>query len=165
MVATDHVKNWLGWRFEFELESTKECDNMETYTKPLPITTPETKEFWEGCKRGELLIQRCKDCGTYRFFPIPMCYNCNSFNSEWAKVSGKGKIHSWVVVTHNIHPAFANDIPYAVVSVQLDEQENVRLLGNIVDCRPEEIKPNMPVEVFFDKVTDEFTLPKWKPIR
>ena len=136
---------------------------MKAYEKPLPKPSKDTKEFWEGCKRGELLMQRCTDCGTYRFFPRPMCHACNSLNLKWSRVSGKGKVFSWVVCNRAFHPAFSEDVPYIVVNVQLYEQEDLRISGPLVGVTPEDTKPSMPVEVFFDRVTEDFTLPKWKP--
>lgn len=133
---------------------------MADYNKPLPQITPETREFWQGCKRHELLIQRCKDCGTYRHYPRPMCPKCSSWNVEWAKVSGKGKVYTWIVAVQPFHPGFFSDVPYAVVIVELEE--GVRVVSNIVDCKPEDIYIGMPVEVIFDDVTEEVTLPRFK---
>ena len=62
--------------------------------KSLPIPDEDTKEFWEGCKRGELLIQRCNKCEKYRFQPRAICPYCMSLESEWTKTGGKGKVYS-----------------------------------------------------------------------
>ena len=132
---------------------------MVEYTKPLPEITPEAKGFWEGCKRHELVIQRCKSCGRLRHYPRPMCPNCHSLNVEWAKVSGRGRVYSFTVVHHPVHPAFL-DVPYAVVIVELEE--GVRMVGDVVDAKPEEIYIGMPVEVVFDDVTEEVTLPRFR---
>lgn len=138
---------------------------MDTYAKPLPVPDLDSEEYWKGCKRHDLLIQQCKDCGTFRFPPSPLCHNCNSRNTEWTWVSGKGKIYSWVVVHHPIYPVFASEVPYAVVLVALDENPRVRIPGNILDCPLEDIRGGMAVEVTFDDVTDEVTLPKWRPLK
>jgi len=133
---------------------------MADYSKPLPHMTQETREFWEGCKRHELLIQRCKDCGTYRHYPRPMCPNCGSWNVEWIKVSGEGKVYTYIVAHRPFHPAFFGDVPYAVVIVELEE--GVRMVSNLVDCKPQDIYIGMPVEVAFDDVTEEVTLPRFR---
>jgi len=138
----------------------EEVKNLTQYSKPLPMITAETREFWEGCKRHELLIQRCKDCGTYRHYPRPMCPNCGSWNVEWAKVSGKGKVYTYIVAHQPFHPGFFADAPYAVVIVELEE--GVRIVSNIVDCTPEDIYIGIPVEVEFDDVTEEVTLPRFR---
>ena len=135
---------------------------MTEYNKPLPQPTEESLDFWEGCKRHELLIQRCKDCGAYIHYPRAMCPKCNSFDLEYTKVSGKGEIYTWAVAHRAFHLGFANDVPYATIVVELDE--GVRLMSNIVDCKPEDLYIGMPVEVVFDDVTEEVTLPKFRPV-
>ena len=133
---------------------------MTNYNKPLPRITSLTKEFWEGCKRHELLIQRCKDCGTYHHYPRSMCPDCGSWNAEWAKVSGRGKVYTYIVAVQPFHPAFSGDVPYAVAIVELEE--GVRMVSNIMDCGPDDIYIGMPVEVVYDDVTDDMTLPRFR---
>lgn len=134
---------------------------MAEYKKPLPAISPVSRRFWEGCKQHRLLIQRCHDCGAYRHYPRPMCPQCNSMNTDWVEVSGKGKVFTWTTVHHPAHPAFM-DLPYAVVVVELEE--GARLVTNVVDCKPEELYIGMPVKVVFEDVTNEITLPKFRPI-
>jgi uncharacterized OB-fold protein len=134
---------------------------MSQYSKPLPAMTPGSSGFWEGCKRHQLLIQRCQNCGTFRHYPHPMCPNCNSTDAEWAPVSGQGKVYSMTVVQHPTHPAFA-DVPYAVVIVELEE--GMRMVGDVVDAKPEEIYIGMPVTVVFNDVTEDVTLPRFKKL-
>ena len=104
------------------------------YNLPLPYPGPDDQAFWEGTKRHELLIQRCTGCGALRFWGKPMCAECNSFDSE--------------------------AVPYTVVVVQLDEGS--RLTSNLVNSEPEAIRVGLPVEVVFDDVTPEITLPKFR---
>jgi hypothetical protein len=92
-----------------------------------------------------------------------MCPNCGSWDTEWVKVSGKGKVYSWGVTYRAFHPGFAGDIPYASVIVELDE--GVRLTTNIVDVTPEGLYIGMPVEVIFEDVTNEITLPMFRRAR
>lgn len=134
------------------------------YQKPLPQRDADSAEFWEGCKRHALLIQRCQRCGKFRFFPSPTCPYCNSWDLAWTRVSGHGQIYSWVVVTRSIHPAFAGEVPYVVAVVELEEQEGLLIPGNLIDCHPSAIRAGMPVEVVFEDVTPEVTLPKWRPL-
>ena len=134
---------------------------MVEYSKPLPEMTPDNQPFWDACKRHELSLQRCQDCGHFRL-PSPICPNCLSMNSEWVRVSGRGKVYTWVLIYQRYHPAFAEDIPYNVAMVELEE--GPRLITNIVDCRDEDIRLGMEVEVVFEDVTDEVTLPKFKPV-
>ena len=141
---------------------------MVKYEKLLPQPDLDTEEFWEGCKRHELLVQRCKECGMYRFPPRPMCHSCNGTEVEWVKVSGKGKVYSWIVVRESpsrpVQPGFAGDRPYAVVLVEIPDAAGIRILSNIVDCGIEDIKPDMPLEIVFDDISDEVSLPKFRPV-
>lgn len=132
---------------------------MAGYQKPLPFPTQDTKEYWEGCKHHQLLIQRCRNCGAFRFYPRPMCPNCNSMDNEWAEAKGKGKVYSWTVAVQQFHPAF--EVPYIVAIVELEE--GVRIITNILECQPAELYVGMPVVVVFEDVTEEITLPKFKP--
>lgn len=135
---------------------------MAEVARPLPTPDQDSREYWEGCRRHELLVQRCRQCGTYRFPPSPMCGECNSTDIEWAKVSGKGQIYSWIVVHQPTIPAFADKVPFAVVLVEIDEEKRVRIPGNLLGGKPEDIKIGMRVQVTFEDVTDEVTLPQWR---
>lgn len=134
---------------------------MTEYKKPLPLPTQDTREYWEGCRRHELLIQRCRECGVFRFYPRPMCPDCNSLECEWVKAGGKGRVYSWTVAVRQFHPAF--EVPYVIAIVELEE--GVRMTTNVINCKPEELYVGMPVEVVFEDVTEETTIPKFVPIK
>ena len=138
--------------------------NSSGHEKPLPQPDPDSQMFWEGCKQHKLLVQRCKKCGTHWFPPDSMCYMCQCRDYEWIEVEGKGEVYSWIVVYYSPHPAFSREVPYAVSYVELNAPKSIRMCGNIVNCKNEDIYAGMPVEVVFDDVTPEVTLPRWKPI-
>ncbi|MBX6378916.1 MAG: Zn-ribbon domain-containing OB-fold protein [Clostridia bacterium] len=139
---------------------------VAAYDKPLPdLTYIDHRPFWEGTRRHELRIQRCADCGLWRHFPRPMCPRCGSTRAEWPAVTPRGTLYSWTVTHRAMLPAFAGDVPYAIVIVELDEPRGVRLLGNAVDCDPSELRLGMPMEAVFQDVTDEVTLVHWRPVR
>lgn len=133
----------------------------DKYQKPLPYISEVSRPYWDAAKRHELVIQRCQGCGHYRYPAGDTCPRCLSDRLVWVKVSGRGTIYSWVVFHQVYHQAFANEVPYAVVVVELEE--GVRLVTNLVDCKTEDIEIGMPVEVAFDDVTEEITLPKFRP--
>ncbi|MFQ5667946.1 MAG: Zn-ribbon domain-containing OB-fold protein [Candidatus Binatia bacterium] len=133
------------------------------YAKPLPVMDGLTKEFYAWCKRHELRLQRCCDCRTWRHVPREMCAACGSWQWEWATSSGRGKVFTWTVVVRSLHPAFHADCPYAAVVVEMEEA--VRLVSHVVDCPLDALAIDMPVEVVFDDVTPEITLPKFRRIR
>ena len=133
----------------------------QQYTKPLPVPDADSKPFWDYCKQHEFRVQRCTDCETYRFHPSPICHNCNSWSYEWAKMSGKGTVYSWIVVQQPVIPNF--DVPYVGALIALEEQSDCRILSNVVECDPHAVYNNMPVEVVFDDINEEITLPKFRP--
>ena len=133
---------------------------MSGYRKPLPRITPDNRPFWEGARRHELRLQRCEGCGRFRYPPGPVCPGCLSERAEWSRMSGRGAVSSWVVFHKAYFPAFADEIPYAVVQVELEE--GPRLTANLVDVPPAEIRIGLPVEVVFDDVTPEISLPRFR---
>lgn len=128
-----------------------------TYDKPLPKMDGLTKEFYDWCAKGELRFQRCKCCGAWRHIPRDICAECSSFDWEWALSSGRGTVFTWTVVARALHPAFGTSTPYAPVVVELEG--GVRLLTQLTDVAPDALKIGMPVQVVFQKATDEITLP------
>ena len=132
------------------------------YNKPLPQPNGDTKPFWDGCKQHQLRFQRCKDCKHVRWPPSIVCPMCYSYDTEWVVASGKGKVYTFAVYRQAYHEAFRDDIPYITAIVEL--QEGPHLLTNIVGCNPEQVECDMPVEVVWENITEEFSLPKFKPV-
>jgi len=136
---------------------------MAEATKPIPRVTPELAPFFEASKRGQLVVQKCESCGTLRFPPRPLCSRCLSPHAAWTPVSGRGEVYSFNVMHQVYHPGFAPEIPYAVVVVKLEE--GAKMLSNLVGIKPHEIRCGMPVEVIFERLSDEVSLPKFRPVR
>jgi hypothetical protein len=136
---------------------------MFAIEKPLPRPTEDSAPYWEAAQHGELRMQRCRDCGHVRFPPALLCGRCLSAEHEWTKLSGRGTVFSWIVVYQSQHPAFNADTPYNVTIVELEE--GPRLHTHIVDCPNDEIRIGMLVEVVFERINDEVTLPKFRPRR
>ena len=132
------------------------------YAKPLPEVTEDNGPFWEGCKRHELLLQKCDNCGHQRY-ASPTCPQCWSSEHQWVKASGKGKVYTWIVVHQRYSRAFENDLPYNVTIVELEE--GPRVMTNLTGIKNEDIRPELAVEVVWDDVTEEITLPKFTPAR
>ncbi|MEE9568584.1 MAG: Zn-ribbon domain-containing OB-fold protein [Candidatus Binatia bacterium] len=135
---------------------------MSDYLKPIPVPSEESEPYWAGAKRHELCLQRCQDCGAFRLPPAPLCPECTALGGEWTKVSGQGKIYSFVIFHRAYHKAFEKDLPYAVAVIEL--AEGPRLLSNIVGIAPDQIRCDMPVEVTFEDITPDATLPRFRPI-
>ena len=133
---------------------------MTEYTKPLPVMEGLVREFYGRCQKEDLHFQKCTSCDAFRHVPREMCPECNSFEWQWVRSTGRGTVYTWVVVNRALHPAFSRDAPYADVVVEMEE--GVRLLSTVVDCPPDELEIGMPVEVTYDAVTEDITLPRFK---
>lgn len=129
---------------------------------PLPIPDEDSRPFWEGCKQRRLVMQRCADCGAFRFTPRPMCPRCRSTACEWETMSGRGTVYSRVICHPPVLPAFRDRVPYAVVLVELEEDPALRLVGNVLGASPEDVRIGAPVEVAFEDVSEEIALPQWR---
>jgi uncharacterized OB-fold protein len=137
----------------------------------LPEIDPVTAPFWEATVRGELVMQRCatEGCQRFRFPPRPMCPSCQSLESVWEPVSGRGTIWSYVVAHPPLLPAYAALAPYPVVVVALEEDASLRLVGNLLAREGGEINEVDPatiaigdgVRVTFRRVADDVALPCW----
>ena len=133
------------------------------YRKPLPHIDEENRPWWEAAQRHELYIQKCRDCGDLRFHPRALCTSCMSSRTDWVRCAGGGKIYAFTVTNQNQAAGFREALPYVMAWVELDE--GVKMMTNIVDCPPEQVKIGMPVEAVFDDVTPEVTLVKFRPAR
>jgi hypothetical protein len=134
-----------------------------SYGKPLPVPDPESRPFWEAAKDGRLLIQRCASTGAYQFPPTTFCPG-GLERPEWVEASGKGRVFSWIVVRHPVpKDVYADEVPYAVALVTLDE--GCRMVANLVGVDVDAIEADMPVKVAFRPVTNEITLPVFEPAR
>jgi uncharacterized OB-fold protein len=131
-------------------------------TRLAPIPTPETQHYWDGAREGELRLQRCERCAHVYFPPRPFCPNCGAREVSVFRASGRGRLYSYVI-NHMKAPGF--EPPYAIAVVELEE--GPRLMSNILDCpqTPEALILDMPLEVTFEKLTDEIALPQFRPAR
>ena len=135
---------------------------MADYTKPIPVPQPESDRYWEGTRREELWLRTCLDCDQAYFYPRDICPKCHSRNTDWIRSSGKGTIYTFSIAHRAPHPGFVGDVPYIAAIVELEE--GPRIPTNIVgvDPEPENLDIGMPVQVVFEKITDEITLPKFE---
>ena len=125
--------------------------------RPLPTTLPETEAFWQGCREGLLLLQSCRACGHLQYYPRAVCTACLSSDLGWREVSGRGRIHSFTTVHRALSPAFEDDLPYVVAVIELEE--GPRMVSRVTGCDSERLAIDLPVEVAFERVSDEFVLP------
>ena len=131
-------------------------------SKATPRPTPETQPFWDGTRAGELRIQRCNDCRQFYFYPRPFCPSCWSEDVEWVAVSGRARLHSYVI-NHRPAPGFEDEAPYAIAVVELEE--GPRMMSNIVGIEntPENLVLDMALEVVFEE-QGGMCVPRFRPL-
>ena len=128
-------------------------------TRPDPVYTPDATFFWEGVARGELLGQRCADCGRFTHPPRPMCPACQSLKREVVRLSGRGTVYSWVIPRHPPPVGFAE--PPVVALIEL--AEGIRLVSNLVDVAPDAVQAGLAVEVAFAPTRGGRAVPVFRP--
>jgi uncharacterized protein len=130
--------------------------------RPVPVPDALTRPFWDGARQGQLLFQRCQVCGNRQHPPAPTCSDCVSTDLNFEPVGGAGTIFGYTVMYHSGDPRLAPATPYAVVVVELDDAPGVLLAGNLLGVPAEEAHVGRRVEVVFDRLDDEITLPQFR---
>lgn len=133
---------------------------MSPHPKPLPRRDGMNGEYYGHAGKGELRFQRCGDCGTWRHMPRHTCAQCGSAKWSWEKSSGRGTLYSWTTTHRSFHPGFNDEVPYAVVVVEMEE--GVRIVSQIEGVAPEALKLGMKLKARFDQ-RDGVALPVFKP--
>lgn len=126
-----------------------------------PAFNEETRAFWEGCGRHELVLQRCRDCGAVQHRPRALCVSCLSDAIEHFVASGRGTVYTYTVTHQNQGPAFREAIPYVLAYVELEE--GPRLLTNVVGCEPDAVRIGLPVQVEFVDTEGDLAVPRFRP--
>jgi uncharacterized protein len=136
---------------------------MADAQRPLPTPDPVTRPYWESLRAHGIRLQRCQACGRFVFYPRAVCPFCLADRLEWTPVSGRGVVHAFTIPHRHANPAFGTRAPYVVALVELEE--GVRLLSNLVEVAPtpEAVRVGMPVEIVYEDVTPEITLPRFRP--
>jgi uncharacterized OB-fold protein len=129
----------------------------------LPQITPENEHYWKGGARGELTFLRCEECRTYVHPPAPICPGCLSKRLVPAAVSGRARLLTWTVNHHPWIPGF--DPPYVIAIVEIEEQRGLRVTTNLVNCTPDELRMDLPVQVLFEERDEGVFLPLFEPVR
>ena len=125
---------------------------------PVPLPDSVTAHFWDGCAAHELRIQQCASCGTHRHPPAPVCRVCHSFEHTWDISEGTGRIFSYIVVHHSVHPATDAILPYNVSVIELDDCGGVRVTSNVVDCPNDDLYVGMPVRIIWEHIDESLAL-------
>lgn len=120
---------------------------------PAPVVNADSAPYWEGARDNKLLLQRCSDCGTLRFFPRYLCTECGSDDTGWVEAAGRGTVHSFTVVHRAAFPEFQERTPYVVALVDLEE--GPRMMSNIVGADALDVAIGDAVTVEFEDRGDD----------
>ena len=127
----------------------------------LPTIEPETKPFWDALKERKLLLGKCNGCGRVHYYPRPMCPHCWSEDVSWVEAAGRGVLYTWSTVFVNDLPPFNAKLPY--IAAQVDLEEGVRITTIIVDAEPAQLSIGMAVEIEFEPISEDVTIPVFRP--
>ena len=130
---------------------------------PAPVPQPESDFYWEKCKAHELWLRHCKSCDSSYFYPRDICPNCFSRDTDWIQSSGRGVLHTFSIVHRGPTPPFRDRVPYVAAIVELEE--GPKMPTNLVEVEPDPavVKIGMPLEVVFEDLDDQISLPKFRP--
>lgn len=135
---------------------------MTAVSKPVPVFRGEERIYFERARQRQLVYQVCDDCGQLIFYLRTVCPACMSMSLTIRESAGRGVVYSYTTQYRPGNPAFADDVPYSIVLVDLDE--GVRVLADLVDCEIEDIAIGISVEVLFDDLDEELALPRFRPV-
>jgi uncharacterized OB-fold protein len=131
-------------------------------TRPIPVPNEWTKPFWDAAKRGALELQRCQSCGHFQHPPYATCTRCVSTDLKFEPVCGEGAIYAYTIMYHTGDKRFASAVPYASIIVELDDAPGALMAGNLLGAEYTEAKVGRRVEVVFEKLNDDITLPQFR---
>jgi uncharacterized OB-fold protein len=129
--------------------------------RPKPAKDNISREYWEAASRGELLIQRCPDCGHRQHYPRAACMACGG-TPEWERASGQAVVYTYTVIRQNYAKPFRDELPYVIAMVDL--AEGPRLYVGLTDVEPDAVRIGMPVEVWFADAGDDIGIPFFRPV-
>lgn len=133
--------------------------------KPLPVITDLTRPFWTAAKNGKLVLQKCKRCATFNFHPKPWCIECGSRELTWTDAKPFGSVYSYTIsrsVAMNF-PGWQAELPVLMCLINLDD--GARMYGQVTQCKPEDLRIGMRVEAYFEDISEEAGIPKFRPSR
>ena len=129
--------------------------------RPLPVPDEGSAEYWAAAARHVLVIPRCAQCGGLAMPPGEICRLCGTSTPDFRfePVSGRGKVRSWTVVRKASLLGFADAVPYLLVDVELAEQDDLRMIGRLLDGPDSIVRVGDSVRVAFEDVAADIAVP------
>lgn len=133
------------------------------YEKPIPLKTQDNHPYWDGADQHELVLQKCKSCNEYAHPPGPSCTKCGSTDLYWESQGSTvlGKVYSYVVSYRPFLPGFQNDCPLIIAVVELEHLPQLKIIGNVLNCSPDDIQVGLPVKMIWQYITEDRAIPQW----
>ena len=125
-----------------------------------PPVTALAEPYWDGCRHGELRLQRCRSCSKFQFYPRIVCSHCGHPDLDWEPVSGRGHLASYTVVYRPVSDAY----PAPAVIALVDLVEGPRMMSSVIDCAPEHARVGAAVQVDFQAWSDEISMPVFRVV-
>jgi uncharacterized OB-fold protein len=144
------------------IEDDAGMSDWSKVTRPVPVPNEWTKPFWEAAKRNSLELQRCQACGHFQHPPYATCLKCMSVDLKFEPVRGGGQIYAYTIMYHTGDKRFASAVPYASIIVELDEAPGALMAGNLLVVPHTEAKVGRRVEVVFEPLNNDITLPQFR---
>jgi uncharacterized OB-fold protein len=131
-----------------------------------PFADETTQPFWTAALEDRLIVPQCTNCQTFVLPPQPFCFNCQHSEFEWTELAGTGTIYSYTIARHPLSPALAEVVPYVSAVIELDGTQGAgaRMLANVIDVDPETVRVGDRVTIFFDKISDTYAMPRFRPL-
>jgi uncharacterized OB-fold protein len=131
--------------------------------KPREAPPPdlEAAPYWAAAAEGRLAVQRCAN-GHAQLYPRAHCIVCRE-PVEWEDASGFGTVYSFTVLRQHHSRSLRHLLPLVIALVDL--AEGPRVMTNLVDVEPEDVRVGMRVEVYFERVSETAALPMFTPVR
>lgn len=131
-------------------------------TKPVPVPDAISAPFFDGAREGKLMLQYCTECNAWSFPVRERCPHCFAAKLEWRPASGRASLYTFTIMHQVMNPGFATAVPYNVA--QVDLEEGVRMVSNIVGINNRDLRPGMKLEVVFEDVGENVSIPKFRPV-
>jgi uncharacterized OB-fold protein len=172
LVDRQHLRQWINahtasvpsWPYK-ENDAMSRPSDWSKVTRPIPVPNEWTKPYWDAARRGVLELQRCQSCGHFQHPPYATCTQCVSTDLKFEAVRGAGAIYAYTIMYHTGDKRLAPAVPYASIIVELDDAPGALLAGNLLEAPYTAAKVGRRVEVVFEKLNDDITLPQFRLMR
>lgn len=136
------------------------------YQKPIPLKNQDNSPYWDAADRHELALQICNSCLDFAHPAGPSCAKCGSTDVSWKNLGSevKATIYSYIISHRPFLPGFQDDLPTIIAQAELENVPEVKIMCNVLECKPENIQIGMPVQMIWQDISEDRALPQWKPV-